>query len=64
MNRQELIEAIRTKQKVKFRDVLYIPQAYILRLKDNKWFHSVELRELRGNFIVIADLNKIEELTP
>jgi len=61
MDRAELTECIRTKQKVVLDESLYIPQAYILRLVKTKWHHSAELKDIKANCIVIADLERIEK---
>lgn len=59
MTRNELTECMRTHQHVIFRDTEYIPQAYILRLVKDQWLHSAELKELKANCVVIADLERI-----
>ena len=62
MDRKKLIDCMKDDTPVFFNDIKYIPLAYILRKGEKKWFHSVELKDLKANSIVIADLDKVIEV--
>ncbi len=61
MDRQTLLNNISNNQKVSYNNSNYIPTAYILRFKDNKWFHQAELHSLQANSAIIVELGKVED---
>ena len=59
MDRTTAFEYIKNKTIVSFDDVEYYPTAYILRLNDGKWCHSLELHDLNADSVTIADMGKV-----
>ena len=59
MDRQTAVECIARKKYVRYHDTLYQPTAYIMRLQNGKWFHSLELQDLNTSSVTIAAMYQV-----
>ena len=59
MDRTTAIECISKGDLVLHNNIPYIPKAYILRLTNNIWCHELELKSLKANSIIIADMEVV-----
>ena len=60
MDVKEVKEVIASKKLVTYDGTNYTVTAYILRLIDRKWQHTLELKDLKSNSVRIVLMNKVE----
>jgi hypothetical protein len=60
MDVKEVKEVIASRKLVTYDNTDYIVTAYILRLIDRKWQHTLELKDLKANSVRIVLMEKVE----
>lgn len=60
MDIKEVKEVISNKKLVTYDNSDYTATAYILRLIDGKWQHTLELKDIKANSVRIVPIGKVE----
>lgn len=60
MDIKEVKEAIASRKLVTYDNTNYTVTAYILRLIDRKWQHTLELKDLKTNSVRTVPMGKVE----
>jgi len=60
MDVKEVKEVIASKKLITYDNVDYTVTAYVLRLIDRKWQHTLELKDLKANSVRIVPMEKVE----
>ena len=60
MKIEEVKKVIAYKKLVNYKDMTFTVNSCTLRLKDGKWYYTVELQDLKANSVIQALMENVE----